>query len=117
MSLRVLAGIFFAALSAGFFTGSVYATQIVISNLDGPGEGFNDPTPVQPVGLNPGTTLGEQRLFVFQHAAKIWASIINSNVDIIVEAKFDPLTCSATSAVLGSAGAATITRDFPNAPL
>ncbi len=117
MSLRVLAGIFLAVLSAGLFSGSVDATQIVISNLDGPGEGFNDPAPVQPVGLNPGTTLGEQRLFVFQHAAKIWASIINSNVDIVVEAKFDPLTCSATSAVLGSAGATTIVRDFPNSPV
>ena len=102
MRTNAVAGFIFGALSACLFTGSVYATQIIISNLDGPGEGFNDTTLTQPVGLNPGTTLGEQRLFVFQHAAKIWASVVNSNVDIIVNARFDPLTCSATSAVLGS---------------
>ncbi|MFQ5643143.1 MAG: dockerin type I domain-containing protein [Thiogranum sp.] len=117
MNIYKLAGGVSGALFACFFAGSVSATQIVIANLDGPGEGFNDTTPAQPVGFNPGTTLGEQRLFVFQHAAKIWESTIDSNVDIVVEAKFDPLTCSATSAVLGSAAATTVVRDFPNAPV
>ncbi|MFH1754901.1 MAG: hypothetical protein ABIA59_04285 [Candidatus Latescibacterota bacterium] len=42
----------------------VNATSIVINNNDGPGEGFNDPTAVSPVGGNPGTTLGAQRLSV-----------------------------------------------------
>ena len=35
------------------------AANIVIVNLDGPGEGFNDPTVVSPVGGNPGTTIGD----------------------------------------------------------
>ena len=98
-------------------TGSAYATQITISNLDAAGEGFNDTTPVSSVGSNPGTTLGEQRLKVFEHAAKIWESIVDSNVETIVEARFDPQTCTATSAILGSAGANTLHRDFANAPL
>ncbi len=34
--------------------------------------GFNDPTPVAPVGGNPGTTLGEQRLNVYRYVAGIW---------------------------------------------
>jgi hypothetical protein len=34
------------------------AATIVIVNNDGAGEGFNDPTPVAPVGGNPGVTLG-----------------------------------------------------------
>ena len=79
------------------------ATVITILNNDGPGEGFNDPTPLAPVGGNPGTTLGQQRLFVFQKAADIWAGLLTSSVPIIVRAQFDPQTCTATSAVLGSA--------------
>ena len=43
-----------------------------IVNNDGAGEGFNDTTPVAPIGGNPGTTLGQQRLNVFQAAANVW---------------------------------------------
>lgn len=96
---------------------SVQATQIVIINNDGVGEGFNDATIASAVGGNSALTLGEQRLQVFEFAARIWESIISSNVSIQVEAKFDPLTCTTTSAVLGSAGTRSLQRDFPNAPL
>lgn len=94
----------------------VEATTIAINNTDGPGEGFNDPTVVTPVGGNPGTTLGQQRLNVFQRAADIWSSAIDSDVPVIVEAAMDPLTCNAGSAILGSAGPIQVVRDFPNAP-
>jgi hypothetical protein len=88
----------------------------VINNLDGPGEGFNDPTPTSPVGGNPGTTLGQQRLNAFQRAAEIWGGSIESAVPISIEAALDPLSCDAGSAILGSAGAIQVIRDFPNAP-
>jgi hypothetical protein len=93
------------------------AATLVINNQDGPGEGFNDPTPVAPVGGNPGTTLGQQRLNVFQKAAEIWGTAIESNVPIIIQAAFDPLSCNSNSAVLGAAGATTIIHDFNGAPL
>jgi hypothetical protein len=93
----------------------VHATTITIVNNDGAGEGFNDPTPVAPVGGNPGTTLGAQRLNAFQRAADIWAGLISSTVTIRVGAQFDPLACTATSAVLGAAGARTVHRDFSGA--
>lgn len=89
---------------------------ITIVNLNAPGEGFNDPTPVQPVGGNSGTTLGEQRLIAFQHAAGIWGANLSSSVAVRVGASFMPLACTADSAVLGSAGANDIFSDFPNAP-
>lgn len=89
------------------------AATITIVNLDGPNEGFNDPTPVVPVGGNSGTTLGQQRLIVFQHAAQKWAATLDSVVPVVVNAYFDPLTCTATGAVLGSAGALFVMRDFP----
>jgi len=94
----------------------VPAATFVINNLDGTGEGFNDPTPVVPVGGNNGTTLGQQRLNLFQKAAEIWGAAIQSTVPIIIQANFDPLSCNASSAVLGSAGTIQIIRDFTDAP-
>ncbi len=96
---------------------SVEAATITVVNLDGGGEGFNDPTPAVPVGGNDGTTLGAQRLKVFEFAAGVWGARLQSNVEIRVDSKFDPLTCNSTSAVLGSAGTQTVHRDFNGAPL
>jgi len=93
------------------------AATITIVNNDGVGEGFNDATPAAPVGGNTGTTVGQQRLNVFQKAADIWGGLLPSSVTIVVRAQFDAQTCTATSAVLGSAGASEIWRDFVGAPL
>lgn len=103
------------ALLCGACAAQAGAT-ITIVNGNAPGEGFNDPTPLAPVGGNAGTTLGQQRLIAFQHAAEIWASTINSSVPIRVGASFVPLSCTESSAVLGSAGANDIFADFPGAP-
>jgi hypothetical protein len=80
------------------------AATITIVNADGAGEGFNDATIVPPVGGNPGTTLGQQRLNVFQAAANIWGATLTSVPAILVLAQFNPQTCTATGAILGSAG-------------
>ena len=79
-----------------------------IINADGPNEGFNDTTPAAPVGGNTGTTLGAQRLIAFQHAADIWASTLDSNQTIYVQAAFNPLAPN----VLGSAGSPFVFSDF-----
>lgn len=92
-------------------------TRINIINKDGAGEGFNDPAAATPVGGNTGTTLGEQRLIAFQYAADLWAALLDSPVEIRVEANFDPLECTNDSAVLGSAGATTVFANFDNAPI
>lgn len=102
-------------MSGGPLAPATYAATITIVNLDGAGEGFNDATPVAPVGGNPGTTIGAQRLFIFQRAANIWATLLRSAVEIRVGAQFDPLSCTATSGVLGSAGPTTVHRDFAGA--
>jgi hypothetical protein len=104
-----------AALALGAAAPAQAAT-IVIVNQNGPGDGFNDPTPVAPVGGNPGTTLGQQRLNAFQRAAEIWGATLTSTVPIRIGASFVPLACTATSAVLGSASADEIWSDFPNVP-
>ena len=115
-SMKALAA---AAACVGAVLGAVApahaALTIVINNLNGPGVGFNDVTPVVPVGGNTGTTLGEQRLIAFNHAANIWGASLTSNQPVVINAQFSALTCTAASAVLGSAGATQIFRDFPGA--
>lgn len=110
---------FLGALAGVLLAASVLQAQaaatIVIQNLNAAGEGFNDPTPAAPVGGNAGTTLGQQRLIAFQTAANIWGATLTSSQTIVIRASFEPLTCTATSAVLGSAGAWNIWRDFAGA--
>ena len=89
------------------------AATIRIQSRDAAGVGFNDPTPVAPIGGNPGTTLGQQRFNVYRAVADIWERNLNSNVEIVVSAAWENLTCTATSATLGSASAWNIWHDFP----
>lgn len=110
-ALTLIAMLLFAMTSAA------HTATITILNNDGAGEGFNDPTVVAPVGGNPGTTLGQQRLNVFQEAANIWGALLPSTVTIVIRAQFNPQTCGATSAVLGSAGPTEVYTDFTNAPV
>jgi len=84
-----------------------WGARITIVNADGPGEGFNDPTLVAPFGGNPGTTRG-QRLIAFQFAADLWGAALDSNVDIQVQASFDPLGPN----VLGAAAATARASNF-----
>ena len=76
----------FAVLIVFSFSSSAFgAATIVIQNNDAAGVGFNDPTPVAPIGGNPGTTLGQQRLNAFQFAANIWGATLNSSSPITVK--------------------------------
>jgi hypothetical protein len=105
-----------AALALTCSSASWAAATIVIVNGDAAGVGFNDPTPVAPVGGNTGTTLGAQRLNAFQAAASKWGETLDSSVPIRVLATWDALPCNDTAAVLGSAGALEVFADFPGAP-
>jgi len=105
----LLAALVFAVAPA---TPAYANATITIVNKNAPGVGFNDPTPVAPVGGNAGTTLGQQRLIAFQAAANIWGATLDSNVPIQIIATFEPLSCNATSATLGSAGTIFIYSDF-----
>ncbi|WP_296943224.1 PA domain-containing protein [uncultured Massilia sp.] len=95
--------------------GAQAAATIKITSRDPAGVGFNDPTPVAPVGGNPGTTLGEQRMNVYKYVAGIWEQNLDSSVTITVNAGWEALTCDASSAVLGSAGAWNIWYNTPGA--
>jgi len=100
-----------AAMNAAAGTG-----RVVIVNGNLPGVGFNDPTPALPVGGNSGTTIGQQRLNVFAAAAAKWTTILDTDVDILVDASFVPIECSATDAVLGQARPIAWLHDFADAP-
>src|SRR3954466_11863353 len=112
----LLLSLFFMAVMFGASSSAFATATIVIQNADNPGVGFNDTTAVSPVGGNPGTTLGQQRLNAFQAAADKWGATLDSPITITIRAQWLAQTCTATSAVLGSAGAIGIFRDFPGAP-
>lgn len=105
-----------AKLTFGLLTaGALFGADVVVVPGDPAGQGFNDPTPVRPAGGNPGTTLGQQALNVFQRAANIWGGKLVSKQPILVIAFFTPLPCTATSGVLGAAGANWYFSDIPKA--
>jgi len=94
--------------------GPVVVGNITINIVDSdPALGFGDPTPATPVGGNPGTTVGEQRLEAYKRAAEIWDETLDIDVQVVLQAIFTPLSCSPNSGVLGAAGALTVFRDFP----
>src|SRR3954463_9376328 len=112
LGLCVLAALLLAGSVPAFAT-----AHIVIVNMDPASSGFNDPTPATPVGGNPGTTVGEQRLAAYQRALDLWGSVLKSNVPIYVVGSFSsfpPDLCAGQ--VLAQAGALQIFSDFPNAP-
>ena len=90
--------------------------NLVLINLDaGTGVGLDDPTPVAPVGGNPGVTLGAQRVNAYEFAMSRWESVLESDAPVFIGATFTPLPCSPTGAVLGAAGATFAFINFPGA--
>ena len=108
---RLIIGLFLVTATNAFAN-----AHLVIRNTNAAGVGFNDTTAATPVGGNTGTTIGQQRLLVFQRAAEIWGSLLESKVDILVDASFASLQCSATSGILGQANATQIFANFDKAP-
>src|SRR5262249_21518767 len=91
------------------------SAAILVTVADGPDAGLNDPTHAEPVGGNTATTVGGQRLAVFQRAAEIWGQALDSAVPIHVLASFRALSCSANSGILGQAYSPNIySSDSPN---
>lgn len=97
-----------AASMALFSATTARAADLVPVNFDDPGEGYNDTTPVAPVGGNPGTTRGEQRQIVAQFAADLWGAVLVSDQPVYIGAQFNPLGAN----VLGSAGATYVFANF-----
>ncbi|MEX0326788.1 MAG: PA domain-containing protein [Puniceicoccaceae bacterium] len=97
---------------------SLPATTFNFVNLDPAGYGFNDATPVSPVGGNSGTTLGQQRINVVLEACRIWGLYLHSTVVIDVEGQFDDFGGDpSTGYVLAGARAIDQELNFTNAPL
>jgi hypothetical protein len=114
--LTIIAAAALAVVPGSIALASHYTVQvgdITINIVDPiPELGFSDPTPAAPVGGNTGTTVGEQRLEAYKRAAEIWDTTLGIDVPLVLQATFVPLSCTATSGVLGSAGALTVFRDF-----
>ena len=88
------------------------AAEFIFVNGDGDNEGLNDPTVVAPVGGNPGTTLGAQRLAALQRVGEIWGSHLSSQVPVRVLVGFDALSPN----ILAGAAPVSEQQNFANAP-
>lgn len=113
---------FYSRLASEYASSSIAASPgtatFNIVNGDAAGEGFNDAAAAFAVGEggNNGTTRGEQRLNVFNAAAQVWASFLDSTVPTNVSAQFNSISpCSSSGGVLGSAGTFNVHRNFANA--
>ncbi len=115
-ALRFIAALFVASILAMEISSPLLSATITLKYNEQLNAGFTDPSPREPVGGNNGTTLGQQRLNVFNYAASLWGKMIHSNVMIVVEASFEYLPCSSFSALLGAAGSARVFANFPKAP-
>jgi len=90
--------------------------EFTVVNADDPGVGLNDPTPASPIGGNPGTTLGEQRLNVLERVGEIWGERLQSNVTIVVSASTTFFSCE-DGAILATAASNFIYSGFSGAIL
>lgn len=93
-----------------------HAVNMLLNNVDAANSGFNDTTPAQPVGGNNGTTVGEQRRVVMQHAFDLWGDALDGSVDVVVQASFAPLNCLSSSGTLGHGEPMQTVANFPGAP-
>src|SRR5262245_5170076 len=105
----------FVATAIVFAATTANAATFTIRIVDGADEGLNSSAPFTPVGGNNATTLGQARMNVLQEAARIWGQLLQSNVPILVDARFDAQTCSMTSGTLGSAGPRAVFRNVSGA--
>ena len=114
-----LKGMFSIATAVAALTLSsvAMAANVVVVNTNAAGVGFNDPSVPNPAaGCQVSETLGQCRLRVFNKAAAQWGALLQSNVTISINGQMTALTCSGSSAVLGSAGPTTAHANFANAP-
>ncbi len=108
-----------AAICLALAPAPASAATFVLINADPPWEGFNDPTAVTPIGGNPGTTRGQQRLNVFARGLEYWGDRITQQtaggqeLPVRVLANFTPISeCNQSGGVLGFAGAAAYFSNF-----
>lgn len=93
------------------------ASVVEIVDLDGAGEGLNDPAPFTAAGGNSASTLGAARRRAVELAVAVFAESLESSVPIQVGVRFDPLGGNATQATLGLGSNQAVYRDFAGAPL
>lgn len=99
----------------GFTLNTAFAAVDFEVTLDNPpGEGFNDTTPVTPIGGNTGLTLGEQRVIALGFALNIISESLSSSIPIQLAVKFDQFDLNSSYVILGTAGPNFVHSDLVN---
>lgn len=96
---------------------SLHAATFSFVYTDRNNFGYNDNDSATPIGGNSGTTLGQQRRNLLEHAADIWGDYLQSDVAIVITADFQALGGTNSSATLAFAGPTYVFSDFTNAPI
>lgn len=115
MSSRRISALLVFAFASVMSSALQGGATVVIQNGDPAGVGFNDPTPVSPVGGNSGTTLGQQRMIAVQAAANKWGATLDSVPAITALVTWNALSCDTNSATLGDGGPQSDWADFAGA--
>lgn len=77
-----------AAIVGSYGSSAQAEVTFEVALRDPAGYGFFDPLPVAPVGDNPGTTLGEQRVAALHAALDIWSRALEGAVPVRIGASF-----------------------------
>lgn len=108
---------FAVTLLAVVASGVAFGQSIIPDYSLDVGEGFTDSTATtSPISGLP-STLGADRRASFEAALAIWEGLLDLAVDIRIEAAFDDLGGTGSSAILGVAGPRSGFVDFPSAPI
>jgi PA domain len=117
MRKHILLALLVSLLTLSMSVSAFANAKLTIYNADaGTGKGFDDATPAAPVGGNTGTTIGQQRLNVFNYVTGIWGKALDSASEIKIYASFAPLSCTATAGTLGGTSVSWWVANFPGAP-
>jgi|GEM_PF-1402270 len=110
---RFINSFFLSILALGFTLPAFgQAGDYTVRFTDPQGYGFNDTTPVAPVGGNTGATLGAQRKIALNFALQELTEHLNSPVSIDIKARFVADGGTEYSSTLASAGPTFFIADF-----
>lgn len=109
-------GLCLAVVLGGGINQAQAVVTVTVNNIDGAGEGFNDPNAPNAASTaagNAGVNLGAQRLASFQAAANAWGTQLNGNVTVNVNAQMnDTGDCAGGLFGVGSAGPQNFLQNF-----
>jgi len=93
---------------------NINATNIVITYIDEPNVGFNDPTTRKATSDNPATTLGEARKYILETTVELFSTQIKTDSDIFWAVEYSELGGGFGAITLGPVSTEFASFDTPD---